>query len=96
MVKHFAAMVLLSAVVLSGLAILSRSELRLSGELLAAGDGDDLVMLTKMEVYEEVELVRQTEDLKLYLLTGEENQYLAHVKLIDGEWVVEKVEMLHR
>jgi len=95
MVKHFAAMVILSAVVLSALAVLSRSELRLSGELLAAGDGDDLVMLTKMDVYEEVELVRQTENLKLYLLTGEENKYLAHVKLIDGEWVVEKVEMMH-
>jgi Co/Zn/Cd efflux system component len=94
--KHFVAMALLSVGLLTIIAVLSRSELRLSGELLAAGNGDNLLILTKMNAYNTVERVRQTEDIKLYLLTGGENTYLVHVKLIEGEWVVEKVEKMRR
>lgn len=92
---HFWGVVLLSVVAIFCIAVLSRAELRLSGELLAAGDGTDLSILSDMESFTEVELVRETEDLKLYLLSGDDQSYLAHVVLEDGEWEVEMVEVVH-
>ena len=95
-VRHFWGMVIVSILVVFGIAILSRAELRLSGELLAAGDSSDLVILTKMEAYSDVTLVRETDDLRLYLLKGEDHDFLAHVLLTEGEWVVDKVEKVRR
>jgi hypothetical protein len=92
---HFWAVALLSVLAVFCIAVLSRAELRLSGELLAAGDGTDLAILSDMGSFTEVELVRETEDTKLYLLTGEGQSYLAHIKKVDGEWEVEKVEVAH-
>jgi len=86
---------LLSTIAVFCIAVLSRAELRLSGELLAAGDGTDLSILYEMGSFTEVELIRETEDAKLYLLTGGNKNYLAHTVLKDDEWVIDKVEVLH-
>lgn len=95
--RHFWGMVAVSVIVVFGIAILSRAELRLSGELLAAGNSSDLAILTKMNAYSDVTLVRETENLRLYLLQGDEHDFLAHVVLgEEGEWVVDKIEKAHR
>lgn len=93
---HFWGMTLLSVIAVFVIALLSRAELRLSGELLAAGDSSDLAILSEMQAFDEVRLVREQEDLLLYVLSqDEEEKYLVTIIKVDGEWEVDKVEKLH-
>ena len=86
---------LLSLTMVFLVSLLSRAELRLSGETLAA-DGDELVLMDELRAFESVELVREKPDLRLYLLKRDDEQYLAHVtKSEDGIWEVQKVERVH-
>lgn len=93
--RHFILIGAISVVAVFMIALLSRAELRLAGELVAAGDEQDLVTLTKMGSYDSVELVRETDSLKLYILHSKKNDFLVEVILEDGVWVVGAVEKLH-
>ena len=89
---HFFSLSVLSLAFISGIAILSNAQLRLSGEILAA-DGDELVRMEELSEFSRVELLRETEDLKLYLLERDGKKYLAEVvKDESGEWKVESIE----
>ena len=93
---HFWGMVALSTFAVLVIALLSRAELRLSGELLAAGSGDDLSILSEMQAFDEVQLVREREDFKLYVLRlKNKEEYLVTVVKSDDKWIVNKVEQLH-
>ena len=96
--RHFWALSALSVVLVFCVALLSRAELRLSGELLAAGSGDDLVLLMDLQPEATVELIRETENLRLYILKSPEQQHLIEVvkNEDDDEWVIESVEVLRR
>ena len=91
---HFWGLSALSIAVVFSIALLSRAELRLSGELLAAGDGQDLAMLMKLHPEATVELIRELPDLKLYILHTRNGQHLVEVVKQEGEWVVKSVEKL--
>ena len=91
---HFWGLSALSIAVVFSIAVLSRAELRLSGELFAAGDGQDLAMLMALHPEAEVELVRETHDLKLYILHMKNRQYLVEVVKEEDRWVVASVEKL--
>ncbi len=86
----------LSLVVVFVIAVLSRAELRLSGEIFAA-DGSDVAVMEKLAPFESVELVRETKVLRLYILRRGKFQYLAHVtrESEEGEWELSKMERLH-
>jgi len=77
------------------IALLSRAELRLSGETLAS-DGHELAVMDQLRPFESVELMRERPDLRLYLLKRDDEEFLAHVrKSEDGEWNVDKIERIH-
>jgi len=92
---QFFSLSVLSLAFVAGIATLSKAQLKLSGELVGAA-GDDLALLDELQAYEEVELVRETETLKLYVLTRGDEQFLAEVVKEDGVWKVESVEKLRR
>ena len=102
--RHFWALSALSIVLVFCIALLSRAELRLSGELLAAGTGDDLSLLMELQPEATVELIRETENLRLYILKTREQQYLIEVVKNEeefleedqDEWVIKSVEVLRR
>ena len=102
--RHFWVLSALSIVLVFCVALLSRAQLRLSGELLAAGSGDDLVLLMDLQPTATVELIRETESLRLYILKSREQQYLIEVvkneeEFLEGEqdeWVIKSVEVLRR
>ena len=77
------------------IALLSRSELRLSGEVLGAGDSGDLARLFMLRDCTRVESMRNTNTLRLHLLTCDPYDYLVESKNIDGLWEVIKVEKVH-
>jgi hypothetical protein len=88
---QFLLLVFLSLLVVVGLALLSRAELRLSGETFAADEGD----LQRMFLFgrPEVELVQETEDVKLYLVTSQGRQYLVEFGREEEEgWVFREME----
>lgn len=93
---QFFGLFILSLVAVFVIAMLSRAELRLSGQILAA-DGDDLAVMEELAPFETVELVRETKVLRLYVLTRGDFQYLAHVtrESEEGEWELKKMERLH-
>ena len=93
-VWHFWGLSALSIAVVFSIAVLSRAELRLSGELFAAGDGQDLAMLMVLHPDATVELIRETVTLKLYILHSKNQEHLVEVVEEDGEWVVKSVEKL--
>ena len=86
----------LSLVVVFVIAMLSRAELRLSGEIFAA-DGSDVAVMEKLSPFESVELIRETNVLRLYILRRGDFQYLAHVmrESEEKEWEMTKMERLH-
>lgn len=93
---HFWGLSALSVVMVFSLALLSRAELRLSGEILAAGDGDDLAILMELHPEATVELIREdkAKGLRLYILKSKNQQHLVEV-IWDGEqWVVADIEKL--
>jgi hypothetical protein len=92
---HFMALSALSIAAVFTIAVLSRAELRLSGEILAAGDGKDLAILSKLQAFDSVEMIREEDDLRLYILGGDLHDYLVEVTLQEGEWEVSSVEKMH-
>jgi len=86
---------LLSVASVFVIALLSRSELRLSGEVLGAGDSDDLARLFELRDCTRVENVRSTQDVRLHLLTCDPYDYLVESKNVEGLWEVIKVERVH-
>lgn len=85
----------LSVVSVFVIALLSRSELRLSGEVLGAGDGGDLARLFALRDCTKVENLRSTEEERFYLLTCDPYDYLVESKKVNNEWEVTKVERVH-
>lgn len=78
------------------IAMLSRAELRLSGDTLAA-DGRELAVFEELRPFSHIELIRETPELRLYLLRRSDQEYLAHVeRQEDGTWEIEKLERVHR
>ena len=78
------------------IALLSRAELKLSGEILAAGDGGDIAILSEMQAFDEVQVVRETDEVKLYILKKDGyEKYLVTSSMSKDGWVVDKVEKLH-
>lgn len=93
---QFLGLSFLSCIAVFVIAMLSRAELRLSGNTLAA-NGDDLAIMEQLQPFKAVELIRQTPELRLYLLTRDDQHYLAHVKKdANGAWEIAKVERVHR
>jgi|GEM_PF-1963089 hypothetical protein len=93
---HFCAVAAISVLLVFTIALLSRAELKLSGELLAAGDGGDIAILSEMQAFDEVQVVRETDEVKLYVLKkNKEEKYLVTALKAEGEWIVDKVEKLH-
>ena len=94
-IRNFTSLALLSLAFVSGVAVLSRAELRLSGEILAANP-DELQFLFNLDPPPTVERIANREEVKLYLLTQEEKQHLVHVEPVEGEWKITKVEKVRR
>lgn len=100
--RHFWELSVLSVFVVFCIAMLSRAELRLSGELLAAGSDDDLALIMELQPEATVELIRETESLRLYILKTREQQHLIEVVRNEeefleedqDEWVIKGVEVL--
>ena len=93
---QFLGLSLLSLVAIFLLALLSRAELRLSGDTFAA-DGRELSIMDQLRPFESTELVRETPNLRLYVLKRGQEQYLVEVKKsAGGEWEITSVEKLHR
>ena len=91
--KHLGVLLSISFFVIFSIALLSRAELRLSGNILA--EETSLEVLTKFGDIYEVELIEGTVDKRLYVLKGGEYDYLAEVVRTDGVWEVESVERLN-
>ena len=87
---------LLSLAAIFTIAMLSRAELRLSGQIFAA-NGDDLAVMERLQSFESVELIRETLLKRLYIVKRGAYQYLVHVTRESPEnlWEVQKVERLH-
>jgi len=76
------------------IALLSRSELRLSGEVLGAGDAGDLKRLFELRDCTRIESVRKTDTERLYVLSCHPHDYLVESVNEGGEWKVQKVEKM--
>ena len=91
---QFLGLSLLSLTSVYTIALLSRAELRLSGDVLAA-DPRELGVLEDLQPFDRVEIIRRQPALRLYLLTRGDQQYVAHIVKEGEEWKVEKVEKVH-
>jgi len=94
MVKHFWAMAALSVAVIFSMAVLSRSELRLSGEVLGAGDGNDLARIFEISDCSRVTRIRRLQTVRLYHLDCNPHDYLVESIKEGEDWVVVSVEKL--
>lgn len=74
------------------IAMLTRAELRLSGEVLGAGDADDLSRIFALHDCVDVQNVRQNDDVRLYLIDCTPYDYLVESTHEKGEWEIKKVE----
>lgn len=90
--KQFAFLSLFSIACVFTIALLSRSELRLSGEVLGAGDGGDLKRLFELRDCMTVDLVRETPDLRLHIVSCDPYDYLVESKVDEGSWEIVSVE----
>ncbi len=90
--KHFTFLSLFSIACVFTIALLSRAELRLSGEVLGAGDGGDLKRLFELRDCSSVDLVRETPELRLHMISCEPFDYLVESKIEEGSWEVVSVE----
>lgn len=90
--KQFTALSLFSIACVFTIALLSRAELRLSGEVLGAGDGNDLKRLFELRDCSSVDLIRETEELRLHIVSCHPYDYLVESVKNGGEWEVMKVE----
>lgn len=90
--KQFTFLSLFSIACVFTIALLSRAELRLSGEVLGAGDGNDLKRLFELRDCSAVDLVRETSDLRLHVVSCDPYDYLVESKMQDGSWEVVSVE----
>jgi len=94
MVKHFWAMAALSVLAIFCIAVLSRSELRLSGEVLGAGDGVDLARIFELNDCTRVTRVRGLQTVRLYHLDCTPYDYLVESIKEGEDWVVVSVEKI--
>ncbi|HLC75662.1 MAG TPA: hypothetical protein VJB82_00885 [Candidatus Peribacterales bacterium] len=92
---QFLGISLLSVAAVFVIALLSRSELRLSGEVLGAGDSSDLARLFMLRDCTRVERIQSTEESRFHILTCAPYDYLVESKPVDGVWEVTKIERVH-
>lgn len=93
--KHFAWISLLSLTCVFVLAMLSRAELRLSGEVLGAGGGDDLARMFALNGCSSVERLRSTAEVRLHLVHCKQYDYVVESTQEDGEWEIRSIEKVH-
>ena len=92
--KQFTLLSLFYVACVFTIALLSRAELRLSGEVLGAGDGNDLKRLFELRDCTAVDLVRETPELRLHIVSCDPYEYLVESVRNGQEWNVQKVEKL--
>lgn len=92
--KQFTFLSLFSIACVFTIALLSRAELRLSGEVLGAGDGGDLKRLFELRDCSSVDLVRETGDLRLHIVSCHPYDYLVESTKSNDAWEVTKVEKM--
>ena len=91
---QFTLLSLFSVACVFTIALLSRAELRLSGEVLGAGDGNDLKRLFELRDCTAVDLVRETPELRLHIVSCDPYDYLVESKIQEGAWEVVSVEKM--
>lgn len=92
--KQFWGIAALSVVVIFSLAVLSRSEIRLSGEVLGAGDGADLARIMELNDCDNVTRIRRLQTVRLYHLDCDPHDYLVESEKEGEDWVIVSVERL--
>jgi hypothetical protein len=92
--KHFWILSALSIFAVFSVAVLSRSELRLSGEVMGAVDDGDLARLFEFHNCTTVTRVRRLSTTRLYHVDCHPYDYLVESVKKDEEWVVVGVEKI--
>jgi hypothetical protein len=99
--RHFAAVTAISFILIGGIALLGRAEMRLAGAVVPV-ENDSLSSLFLGDPAPEVHLLSEDSSRRIYLLIREGQRYLVHVvhrkRGVDdwqGEWVIERFERAH-